>query len=949
MKFKVGKSDIHGKGLIVKKPISEGETIGLAHVDNKPTSVIGKYHNHADDPTATSLEMGNKRYLIALRDLNPGDEITTNYRLQPELEQPEDFQDGGQMTPQKDGYRTYSPYRNLPYIDINSNVIDTNNLAHDGLILIGDNGIVKQVANNSGNITIPGADSVREIPYNLKKGGLVRMPKPSKKGLASKAYTKSLDGTNKLFTENYLFEKPKSRKRKVFDPNAKYYQEGGDIPTLPLREGRLAYERLVYNVNDKIAKANQGGYIELDLDNDEIEQYKRQGYIVEELDSYQEGGSAMGPSIKSVEQNNVNPVIFPQVIPEQEQVASPVITQEQVKPQETKAPTKEQVNRVAMPTLEKTGDVKAIQKKLVAAGYDLGKSGSNHDGVDGIMGNRTKMALDAFNAGIPPSKLKTPTPKPSQSNKYTVNKNIKTGYLPYLDRGEEVCVKGKGCSYNVSVKMTELLGGLADGDIWANDAWFNKSDILNKGGDLIYETNERDISKMPKVPKDVYSKLQVGDYVQLNRADTKSSGEFATEKKGNLQNEKIEHLGFIVGKDKDGTPLVWHGSETGKAYIKRIDEPITLDDHDKNIFTYQVSSIVRSSNLKNANLSGLQKTNYYAPLDPNQKLIAKKTATPLQRAAINTINQDMKKFKNLGYSQNDANYVGQLLVGGIMQNETGGGTSLKMLPKQAVATVWKEGLGQKKFEGDEASIGFYQMKPNFNFVNKDGSLNALGKKLEKLGVDPKKISSLDVNAQTKAGVIILLDSYEKLKKDKNFNIKTGLYKGKIPASYILAKSWQAGVDWQNRDKYKKFLNNLDVTYSDKALKKASYTVGISGSNKTVNNDYAKVVSGKNKIKAKQSAALEKVNRAKLQKERIQKANASQNLKNIRSMQYAESTAVKNLPTYNKNILKKPTLKPPIKKTNKPVKRYDEGGIITYLSPNEIENYKMNGYIIEELD
>lgn len=219
MKFKVGKSDIHGKGLIVKKPISEGETIGLAHVDNKPTSVIGKYHNHADDPTATSLEMGNKRYLIALRDLNPGDEITTNYRLQPELEQPENFMRKGGSTK-----------------------------------------------------------------------GLVSMPKPSKKGLASKAYTKSLDGTNKLFTENYLFEKPKSRKRKVFDPNAKYYQEGGDIPTLPLREGRLAYERLVYNVNDKIAKANQGGYIELDLDNDEIEQYKRQGYIVEELDSYQDGG-----------------------------------------------------------------------------------------------------------------------------------------------------------------------------------------------------------------------------------------------------------------------------------------------------------------------------------------------------------------------------------------------------------------------------------------------------------------------------------------------------------------------------------------------------------------------------------------------------------------------------------------------------------------------------------
>lgn len=72
--------------------------------------------------------------------------------------------------------------------------------------------------------------SVDENPQ-MRTGGtpksLVKMPKPSKKGLASKKFSRSLEATNRLFTEHPLFAKPKSKKRKVFDPNAQY-QEGGD-------------------------------------------------------------------------------------------------------------------------------------------------------------------------------------------------------------------------------------------------------------------------------------------------------------------------------------------------------------------------------------------------------------------------------------------------------------------------------------------------------------------------------------------------------------------------------------------------------------------------------------------------------------------------------------------------------------------------------------------------
>lgn len=90
-KLKVGKSKIAGKGLFTTGTFEQGEMIGLAHENDQPTTFIGKFHNHSDNPNAESVKLGDKRYLMAKRSLKKGEEITTNYRLQPELEQPEDF------------------------------------------------------------------------------------------------------------------------------------------------------------------------------------------------------------------------------------------------------------------------------------------------------------------------------------------------------------------------------------------------------------------------------------------------------------------------------------------------------------------------------------------------------------------------------------------------------------------------------------------------------------------------------------------------------------------------------------------------------------------------------------------------------------------------------------------------------------------------------------------
>jgi hypothetical protein len=312
-----------GKGLFTKDFFKKGEVIGLAHVDDQPASEIGRNHNHNEkNPTAYSKKIDNKRFIYASKNLKPGEEITTNYRMQPELEQPEDF---------------------------------------------------------------------------MRKGGSV-LRLPNKKN--SKGYSRSLSATNKLFTQNFLFEKPKSRKNKVFDPNSKYYAEGGSLLTKKvtckscgwkwdaedggkdittchkcggqglvhaqdggnkdamtgMMKARLAYanefgnpaakrminlpdnpyqfdngdtgshymasmdnyavpqiqdENGVLVLGDYGPESNEAirfdsdedanyfaenykdvspGFIEADLDEDEIEEYRKGGYIVEEIDNYQDGG-----------------------------------------------------------------------------------------------------------------------------------------------------------------------------------------------------------------------------------------------------------------------------------------------------------------------------------------------------------------------------------------------------------------------------------------------------------------------------------------------------------------------------------------------------------------------------------------------------------------------------------------------------------------------------------
>jgi hypothetical protein len=95
---------------------------------------------------------------------------------------------------------------------------------------VGSNGEEKFIAaGDTTNHTFKDAQYVDE--YQMKRGGT---PPSLPKKKNSKGYSRSITATNRLFAQNPITKKVKSKKRKIFDPNARYYQEGGDasIPEL---------------------------------------------------------------------------------------------------------------------------------------------------------------------------------------------------------------------------------------------------------------------------------------------------------------------------------------------------------------------------------------------------------------------------------------------------------------------------------------------------------------------------------------------------------------------------------------------------------------------------------------------------------------------------------------------------------------------------------------------
>ena len=98
VKLYIKPSDIHGHGIFAGEQIPKGTKIGITAIrnggDNWELPPLGRWHNHSEEPTCFSVTDAPiegetyTRTMIAGRNILPDEEITVDYRQQPDMEQP---------------------------------------------------------------------------------------------------------------------------------------------------------------------------------------------------------------------------------------------------------------------------------------------------------------------------------------------------------------------------------------------------------------------------------------------------------------------------------------------------------------------------------------------------------------------------------------------------------------------------------------------------------------------------------------------------------------------------------------------------------------------------------------------------------------------------------------------------------------------------------------------
>jgi len=89
--FKIGSSDIHGKGVIATTEFSPDDRINIAIFKNiiYHGTKFGSHLNHSSHPNAITKDEGDRYVTYCKSSIKPGDEITVDYTENPELEQPD--------------------------------------------------------------------------------------------------------------------------------------------------------------------------------------------------------------------------------------------------------------------------------------------------------------------------------------------------------------------------------------------------------------------------------------------------------------------------------------------------------------------------------------------------------------------------------------------------------------------------------------------------------------------------------------------------------------------------------------------------------------------------------------------------------------------------------------------------------------------------------------------
>jgi hypothetical protein len=89
--LEIKQSPIHGVGVFATRDIPAHTNLGPAQIKRDMgyrVTDLGRNHNHSYQPTCYNEMDGDTRYLLPRQDLKPGDEVTIDYTLQADLEQP---------------------------------------------------------------------------------------------------------------------------------------------------------------------------------------------------------------------------------------------------------------------------------------------------------------------------------------------------------------------------------------------------------------------------------------------------------------------------------------------------------------------------------------------------------------------------------------------------------------------------------------------------------------------------------------------------------------------------------------------------------------------------------------------------------------------------------------------------------------------------------------------
>lgn len=78
-KYRIGDSNIHGKGIIASSFMPKDTIIDVAVDGRKITPYFGKYINHCNKPNTCMKRMDDRYILVSTKDIFPGDEISCDY------------------------------------------------------------------------------------------------------------------------------------------------------------------------------------------------------------------------------------------------------------------------------------------------------------------------------------------------------------------------------------------------------------------------------------------------------------------------------------------------------------------------------------------------------------------------------------------------------------------------------------------------------------------------------------------------------------------------------------------------------------------------------------------------------------------------------------------------------------------------------------------------------